>query len=246
MGRGFRFSGLGFASREKKKSEGKPERKSVRKKNEKKQRQKSKPAAEVDKMDLEEAWLEENMPSEEDVFSEANVSSEETAYKMMMQVEESSQEDLDTDAGSSDAETVPAEQEIEIQQEAQAAANEAALQAFFTEETVQQVLASDQALQALTGSLLFANLLTSKSVSYYRQNPAQAARLIQNSPTLRSLKRNPQVRKAVAQNRYLKALFIASIVSLNRSPATFFTVRVRNKNRVVGFSFSNSSLIRLT
>ena len=87
---------------------------------------------------------------------------------------------------------------------AQLAADETALQTFFAEETVQRVLASEKALSALAGSRLFAYLLVSKAAKYYRDNPAQAAKLIQASPTLNALKQNPHVRKAVQENTYLK------------------------------------------
>lgn len=75
---------------------------------------------------------------------------------------------------------------------------------FLADETVQKVLASPQLLQALAGSRLFSSLLISKAVKYYRDNPAQAARLINSNAALAALKRNPAVRQEVAQNNYLK------------------------------------------
>lgn len=75
---------------------------------------------------------------------------------------------------------------------------------FLADETVQQVLASPQLLQALAGSRLFSSLLVSKAVKYYRDHPAQAARLIHANTALAALKRNPAVRQEVARNHYLK------------------------------------------
>lgn len=87
---------------------------------------------------------------------------------------------------------------------AQAAADENMLKTFFEKEAAQQVLASEKALEALAGSKLFAHLLISKAAKYYRNNPQQAVKLIQASPTLSALKKNPAVQKAVKENTYLK------------------------------------------
>ena len=84
------------------------------------------------------------------------------------------------------------------------AKNEQALKSFFEDDTVQQVLASEQLTRAIAGSRLFSYLLISKSGKYYRDHPTVAAQLIQKSPTLSALKRNPNVRKAVQENPYLK------------------------------------------
>ena len=89
---------------------------------------------------------------------------------------------------------------------AQAAADEKKLQSFFAQDMVQKVLASESVLLALTGSRLFSYLLVSKAVKYYRNNPDQAVKLIQASPTLQALKNNPNVRKAVQENTYLKKI----------------------------------------
>ena len=84
------------------------------------------------------------------------------------------------------------------------AKQEEKLQRFFAQDIVQQVLASEKVLEALAGSRLFSYLLISKAAKYYREHPAEAAALINNSPTLRTLKQNPAVRKAVQENTYLK------------------------------------------
>ena len=84
------------------------------------------------------------------------------------------------------------------------AADQNKLNKFFSDETIQQVLASPDLIHALAGSRLFANLLISKSVKYYRDRPAEAAKLINASPALRALKQNAAVRKAVTENVYLK------------------------------------------
>lgn len=84
------------------------------------------------------------------------------------------------------------------------AANQTKLNAFFADETVQQVLASPEVVSALAGSRLFAHLLISKAVKYYRDRPAEAAKLINASPALAALKKNAAVRKAVTENVYLK------------------------------------------
>ena len=87
---------------------------------------------------------------------------------------------------------------------AKAAADQNKLNAFFGDETVKQVLASEQLVNALAGSRLFSYMLISKAVKYYRDNPAEAAKLINSSPALAALKQNPHVRKAVQENTYLK------------------------------------------
>lgn len=84
------------------------------------------------------------------------------------------------------------------------AANQAKLNAFFSDGTVQQALASPEVVSALAGSRLFAHLLISKAVKYYRDRPAEAAKLINASPALAALKKNAAVRKAVTENVYLK------------------------------------------
>ena len=87
---------------------------------------------------------------------------------------------------------------------AQAVRDENKVQAFFSQEVAQQVLASDEVIEALAGSRLFAYLLISKSGKFFRDHPEQAAQLINGSPTLKALKQKPAVRKAITENRYLK------------------------------------------
>ena len=87
---------------------------------------------------------------------------------------------------------------------AKLARNENAVRAFFAEEAVQKTLTSENVFKALAGSRLFGALLISKSVKFYRDNPKQAAQLINASPTLSALKKNPMIRQAVKENVYLK------------------------------------------
>lgn len=87
---------------------------------------------------------------------------------------------------------------------AKAAQNQQALNAFFADETVQLVLGSPKLLNALAGSRLFSYLLISKAAKYYRDHPAEAARLVSSSPALSALKQNAAVRKEVTENTYLK------------------------------------------
>lgn len=91
---------------------------------------------------------------------------------------------------------------------AAAVANTQKLQAFFADETVQKVLADPKLLHALASSRLFSYLLISKAAKYYRDNPALAHDLINASPVLLSLKNNPNVRKEVAENAYLKKISV--------------------------------------
>lgn len=87
---------------------------------------------------------------------------------------------------------------------AKLAADKAAVDAFLADATVQRVLSSAELTKALAGSRLFSSMLISKAVKYYRDRPAQAAKLINSNPALAALKKNPNVRKAVSENRYLK------------------------------------------
>lgn len=88
------------------------------------------------------------------------------------------------------------------------AANTQQLQNFFGDQTVQKVLADPKLLHALAGSRLFSYLLISKSVKYYRDHPSLAAGLINASPVLSELKKNPNVRKEVSENTYLKKIAV--------------------------------------
>ncbi|MBQ7908624.1 MAG: hypothetical protein IJ311_03920 [Elusimicrobiaceae bacterium] len=81
-------------------------------------------------------------------------------------------------------------------------------EAFFNDETVQKVLADPKLLHALASSRLFSYMLISKAVKYYRDNPALASQLIHASPVLTSLKNNPNVRKEVSENAYLKKIAV--------------------------------------
>lgn len=87
-------------------------------------------------------------------------------------------------------------------------ANTQQLQNFFGDQTVQKVLADPKLLHALAGSRLFSYLLISKSAKYYREHPSLAAGLINASPVLSELKKNPHVRKEVSENTYLKKIAV--------------------------------------
>ena len=89
---------------------------------------------------------------------------------------------------------------------AQAVANEPAVKTFFAEEAIAQVLTDPALFDAFTGSRFLAYLLISKAGKYYRDHPQEAAQIINASPTLRALKANPAVRKAVSENTYLKKI----------------------------------------
>lgn len=89
---------------------------------------------------------------------------------------------------------------------ARLAGDETALQRFFAEEAVQQVLASEALIDMLGQSRFMAYLLLSQAGKFYRAHPAEAARLVRQSPTLSALKQNTAVRKAVAENAYLKKI----------------------------------------
>lgn len=91
---------------------------------------------------------------------------------------------------------------------AAAVADTKKLQAFFADETVQKVLADPKLLHALASSRLFSYLLISKSLKYYRENPSLASQLISASPVLAPLKKNPNVRKEVSENAYLKKIAV--------------------------------------
>ena len=82
--------------------------------------------------------------------------------------------------------------------------DESKVRSFFNDEVAQQVLASPKVIEALAGSRLFASLLVSNTGRFFREHPEQAAQLINASPTLKALKQNAAVRKAVTENRYLK------------------------------------------
>ena len=78
-----------------------------------------------------------------------------------------------------------------------------AMKAFFTDDTVKQVLANEQILLAIMNSRFMSFLLISDSAKYFRSHPQDAADLINASPYLRELQTNPNVIRAVHSNRYL-------------------------------------------
>ena len=86
------------------------------------------------------------------------------------------------------------------------AGDENALHAFFTEEAMQKMLASEELVNAFADSRFCAFLLTSPAVKYYREHPTAAAQLIRSNRVLSALKKNENVRKAVSENVYLKQI----------------------------------------
>lgn len=91
-----------------------------------------------------------------------------------------------------------------------------AMAEFFDSETVKQVLASEPMVLAVANSRFMSYLLISKAVKYFRDRPQEAARIIASNPYLKELQRNPNIRKAVQQNTYLKP--IANILLGSNSP----------------------------
>ncbi len=80
------------------------------------------------------------------------------------------------------------------------------MESFFGKDPVAQVLTNEAMVRAVGGSRFMSYLLTSKAVKYFRDNPQEAVKLISASPTLNALRQNPSVRKAVAENYYLKSI----------------------------------------
>ena len=91
-----------------------------------------------------------------------------------------------------------------------------AMAEFFDSETVKQVLASEPMVLAVANSRFMSYLLISKAVKYFRDRPQEAARIIASNPYLKELQRDPNIRKAVQQNTYLKP--IANILLGGNSP----------------------------
>ena len=86
------------------------------------------------------------------------------------------------------------------------AQDETTLNEFFSSQTIAQMLEDEKMVRAIAGSRFMSYLLISKAVKFYRDNPQQAVKLINASPTLRTLRRNPGIRQAVEENRYLKPI----------------------------------------
>ena len=77
---------------------------------------------------------------------------------------------------------------------------------FFQNETVRRVLGDEKLLTAISKSRFMGFLMVSKSGQYYRQNPQVAAKIINQNKYLSEMKKNPAVRRAVAENPYLKKI----------------------------------------
>jgi len=77
---------------------------------------------------------------------------------------------------------------------------------FFNNETVQQVLANEQMVRTFAGSRFMGHLLISRSAKYLRAHPQEAVAVIDASPSLRVLRSNAGVRKAVEENPKLGKL----------------------------------------
>ncbi|WP_432635088.1 hypothetical protein [Candidatus Avelusimicrobium sp.] len=91
-----------------------------------------------------------------------------------------------------------------------------AMAEFFDSETVKQVLASEPMVLAVANSRFISYLLISKAAKYFRDRPQEAAHIIASNPYLKELQKNPNIRKAVQQNTYLKP--IANILLGGNSP----------------------------
>ena len=89
---------------------------------------------------------------------------------------------------------------------AKLALDEQKVKSFLADETVQQVLNSPQLVNALAGSRLFSYILISKGIKYYRDRPAEAAKIINTNPALAALKKNANIRKAISENTYLEKI----------------------------------------
>lgn len=77
---------------------------------------------------------------------------------------------------------------------------------FFESDVIKQVLANTDLVRKIGGSRFMSYLLTSKAVKYYRDHPQEAVKLISASPVLNTLRQNPAIRQAVAENYYLKSM----------------------------------------
>ena len=86
------------------------------------------------------------------------------------------------------------------------AQDEKTLEDFFNTDVVQKILANEQMVRVIGASRFMSQLIISKAVKYYRDRPQEAAQLIESSPTLSALRKNPGVRQAVEENRYLKSI----------------------------------------
>ena len=98
------------------------------------------------------------------------------------------------------------------------AQDENAMREFFTSETVQGVLKNEKMVRGLAGSRFMSYLLISKAVKYFRDRPQEALQIIRANPYLESVRQNPHVRTAVAENPYLKK--IANILLAGTTPAS--------------------------
>ncbi|MBR2081960.1 MAG: hypothetical protein IJ876_02990 [Elusimicrobiaceae bacterium] len=80
------------------------------------------------------------------------------------------------------------------------------LNEFFESNTVKQVLTNPDIVRKIGGSRFMSYLLTSKSIKYYRDHPAEAIKVINASPALSALRQNAGIRQAVTENYYLKSI----------------------------------------
>jgi hypothetical protein len=90
---------------------------------------------------------------------------------------------------------------------------------FLNNETVQQVLASEQMVRTFLGSRFAGYLLISKSAKYLRSHPQEAIAIIDASYSLNALRSNEGVRKAVEENPKLKSLAAKLLAAPAVAPA---------------------------
>lgn len=86
------------------------------------------------------------------------------------------------------------------------AQDEKTLSEFFNSDVIQKMLENEKMVRAVAGSRFMSHLLISKAVKHFRDQPQEAAKLIEGSPTLSALRKNPGVRQAVEENRYLQPI----------------------------------------
>ena len=86
------------------------------------------------------------------------------------------------------------------------AQDNASLAKFFNKDPFAKVITNPEMLRSISNSRFMSLLLNSKAVKYYRNHPQEAANLINASPVLSALKRNPSIRQAVQENQYLRPI----------------------------------------
>lgn len=78
------------------------------------------------------------------------------------------------------------------------------IKTFFNEDAVRAVLGDEKLLSVLASSRFMSHILISKSVKHYRDNVASARQIIDSDEILRMLKKDPNIRREITKNSYLK------------------------------------------